>query len=414
MADSRLSALSAAGAFADADLLYIVQSGTSYKTTWGAIKAAILLAKYPEVANFAALPAAGDHDTETYVCLASQGVYFVNRKPAGFYYSDGANWNHVGDLPEDYFTDSILQISDDADPTKICKFQLSSITAGNTRTLTVPDASGTIMLVGNAPATHATSHKSGGGDAIKLDELAAPTDVTTLDASTSAHGLVVKATAPASGLINVVAIGNGETAYTNKALLDSTNPAALGSVGPGTATVAARRDHVHAMPSAADVGALPIAGGTMTGDIVLGENTAIELDAAGSADEKWSGITIDGTAGATLAVGDLCYLDVTAAEWLLTDADTAATAGPVVLGLCVLAANDGQATRMLLHGTMRSAAFPASIALGAPVYVGLTAGDIAASETWGTDDVIRIVGYAITVEPNTIYFNPSTDYITYV
>ena len=40
--------------------------------------------------------------------------------------------------------------------------------------------------------THAASHKSGGADAIKLDELAEPTDVTTLDASTSKHGLLKK------------------------------------------------------------------------------------------------------------------------------------------------------------------------------------------------------------------------------
>lgn len=42
------------------------------------------------------------------------------------------------------------------------------------------------------PLTHATSHKSGGSDAIKLDELAAPTDITTLNASASAHGLLPK------------------------------------------------------------------------------------------------------------------------------------------------------------------------------------------------------------------------------
>lgn len=42
------------------------------------------------------------------------------------------------------------------------------------------------------PASHASAHKSAGGDSIKLDELAAPTDVTTLNASTSAHGLMQK------------------------------------------------------------------------------------------------------------------------------------------------------------------------------------------------------------------------------
>ncbi len=39
---------------------------------------------------------------------------------------------------------------------------------------------------------HASTHMSGGADPIKLDELAAPTDVTTLNVSTSAHGLTPK------------------------------------------------------------------------------------------------------------------------------------------------------------------------------------------------------------------------------
>lgn len=43
-----------------------------------------------------------------------------------------------------------------------------------------------------APTTHASSHRLGGPDAIKLDELAAPTDVPTLNASITAHGLLPK------------------------------------------------------------------------------------------------------------------------------------------------------------------------------------------------------------------------------
>lgn len=42
------------------------------------------------------------------------------------------------------------------------------------------------------PLAHAPSHKSGGSDAIKLDELAAPTDITTLNADTAKHGLLPK------------------------------------------------------------------------------------------------------------------------------------------------------------------------------------------------------------------------------
>lgn len=41
---------------------------------------------------------------------------------------------------------------------------------------------------------HATLHQSGGGDAIKLDDMASPDDNTDLDASTSAHGLMPKGT----------------------------------------------------------------------------------------------------------------------------------------------------------------------------------------------------------------------------
>jgi len=86
----------------------------------------------------------------------------------------------------------------------------------------------------------------------KIDDLATADDNTALDANTTNHGLVVKATAPAATLINVVGIGNGETSYSNKPLLDSTAPAALGVAASGSQLVAARRDHVHVMPKLDD------------------------------------------------------------------------------------------------------------------------------------------------------------------
>ena len=96
---------------------------------------------------------------------------------------------------------------------------------------------------------HSSRHESGGADAIKLDDLAAPDDNTDLNATTSAHGLVLKATAPAAGIRNIVAIDNTETAYKNTPLVDDTNPATLGTVSPGTSLIAARRDHIHTMPT---------------------------------------------------------------------------------------------------------------------------------------------------------------------
>lgn len=52
------------------------------------------------------------------------------------------------------------------------------------------------------PKSHATSHKSGGTDAIKLDELAEGTDITTLNATASVHGLLPKLSGVATEFLN--------------------------------------------------------------------------------------------------------------------------------------------------------------------------------------------------------------------
>lgn len=154
---------------------------------------------------------------------------------------------------------------------------------------------------------------------------------------------------------------------------------------------------------------LPLSGGTMSGNITLGENASIDLDPAGSADGKYSGICITGTAGTTLAFGDLIYLAAADSRWELADADASSTGGPVLIGMCVLAAaGDASATKVLLQGQIRAdAAFPA-LTIGAPVYVGETAGDIQVAIPTGADNVIRVVGFALTADE--IYFNPSQDH----
>lgn len=158
------------------------------------------------------------------------------------------------------------------------------------------------------------------------------------------------------------------------------------------------------------------AGDTMTGVLTLAENASIALDPAGSADGKYTGITIAGTAGATLAFGDLIYLDPTDSRWELADANAASGAdgdARGILGICVLAAaSDGSATTILLNGVVRAdTAFPA-LTVNAPVYVSETAGDIVVTKPTTTDVVIRSLGFALTADE--IYFNPSSDYITYI
>jgi len=152
---------------------------------------------------------------------------------------------------------------------------------------------------------------------------------------------------------------------------------------------------------------------TISGAAQLAENASIRLDAALSADGTWSGTTIAGTAGATLAFGEVCYLAAADSRWELTDADAASTSGDVLVGLCVLAAAaDGDPTVMLLSGNIRAdTAFPA-LTIGAPVYISTTPGAIQVAKPSGTDDVIRRVGFALTADSIVVSISP--DYITAV
>lgn len=160
---------------------------------------------------------------------------------------------------------------------------------------------------------------------------------------------------------------------------------------------------------------LPLAGGTMTGNVTLAENASIALDPAGSADGKYTGITVAGTAGATLAFGDLIYLDPTDSRWELVDANAASGAdgdARGILGICVLAAaGDASATTVLLNGIVRAdTAFPA-FTINNPIYVSETAGDVTQTQPTTTDAVIRIVGSALTADE--MYFNPDWAWITH-
>lgn len=65
-------------------------------------------------------------------------------------------------------------------------------TDGESAANLVPQANDARLSNARTPTAHATSHQSGGSDAIKLDDFAAPDDNTDLNASTTAHGLMQK------------------------------------------------------------------------------------------------------------------------------------------------------------------------------------------------------------------------------
>ena len=157
---------------------------------------------------------------------------------------------------------------------------------------------------------------------------------------------------------------------------------------------------------------LSLAGGTMTGDIQLGE-TDIKLDAVLSEDETWSGIVIAVTLGSTVAQGEVCFL-ASDGKWDKNDGilDGTDTGFSKQLGICLVAGDDTDASEMLLYGKVRSAGFPPTFTVGAPVYLDDTAGNLVVSQPSTTNFAIRIVGYAISATD--LMFNPANDWMVHV
>ena len=248
-------------------------------------------------------------------------------------------------------------------------------------------------------------------DTLTNKTLTSPT-LTTPALGTPASGTLTNCTGlPEAGLVdNAVTLAKMAHGTDGNLITYDANGAPA-YVATGTANQVLTSNGAGAAPTFQASTSLPLAGGTMTGDIQLGE-TDIKLDAELSGDEKWSGIVIAGTAGATLAVGDVCYL-ASSGKWLLNDGilDGTDTGFSKQLGICVLAGADTEPTEMLVYGKVRSAAFPA-FTIGSPVYLDDTAGDLVVAQPATANFAIRVVGFALTAED--LLFNPSNDYIIYV
>jgi len=104
-----------------------------------------------EVATYADLPLDGTAPlNNAWLVREASGTWLIARKPAGIYIRTATggtdrndDWTYAGILP-DVFNDANFLLYDNADSSKNLAFQLSGITTGQTRTLTVPDKNITI------------------------------------------------------------------------------------------------------------------------------------------------------------------------------------------------------------------------------------------------------------------------------
>ena len=103
---------------------------------------------YPQVTDYASLPAAAGVAGKIYIVLTGTGIWPFTRKPAGMYYSDGAAWSYMSAYP-DLLKDGNFGIQNTADPTKVVNFSAAGILTGTARVFAFPDANGTLSLVGH-------------------------------------------------------------------------------------------------------------------------------------------------------------------------------------------------------------------------------------------------------------------------
>lgn len=230
----------------------------------------------------------------------------------------------------------------------------------------------------------------------------------------------VGATTPTTGVFTTLIAGSttslllgtagsavGNIGFRNATSGTITLAPVTGALGTVTLTLPAVTDTLVTLTASQTLTNKTLTAPTLGGTALFAEGGAIAYDSASSADGVYTGFVRAGTAGTTLAFGDLVYLASADSRWELADAD-AATTSDRFLGMCVLAAaSDGDPTTILLTGFIRAdAAFPA-MTIGSAMFVGETPGDIQVAYPTGADSVGRRVGYAWTADE--LYFNPSMD-----
>jgi hypothetical protein len=144
------------------------------------------------------------------------------------------------------------------------------------------------------------------------------------------------------------------------------------------------------------------------GELPINNVLGIKLMESPTANQTASGLIVSMTYTAGIQIGDLLYFSNEAVY--RADADDASTYP--VRGLALATANSGS-NKVLLHGVYRdSTKWPGSLAPGGVCYLSKTVGDTTQSQpTTPSGVVIQVVGIA--THTDTIYFNPSADYLTH-
>lgn len=321
---------------------------------------------------------------------------------------------------------SSLRIPHGAAPTSPVNGDAWTTTAGvfvrvNGATVQLGTGSGTVAVVGAGTLT-STALVTGGGTTL----IQTPSANATLDSSGNISTSGTVSTGVGGGVAGGYGFGQGtaNTPVANQIIIQAPTAVTayrrdlagtVGSTGFLLETVSGSIQTESLVTGSGSANVMRSTNPTLdAGSMTLAENASVALDPAGSADGKYTGITVTGTAGYTQAFGDLAYLDPTDSRWEAADANSAAGAdgdARGLLGMVVSAGTDGTACTILLVGIIRADAKFPTFTVNNPVYVSETAGAVTQTQPTTTDVVIRIVGAALTADE--FYFNPDFNWITH-
>ncbi len=148
-----------------------------------------------------------------------------------------------------------------------------------------------------------------------------------------------------------------------------------------------------------------VTGTTITANtgVTMGDAAIQTWDIAPASNDGFSGDVEVVTAGETVALRDVLYQKTADGEWYLADSDAIATMP--AMRMAVAAGVDGGSVNTISRGVVRYDSWAWTI--GQPIYVstvGTTTNTLTQTAPSGDNDVIQIVGYALTA--TVMYFNP--------
>lgn len=287
------------------------------------------------VATYDDLPVDSTADVgEIWLVRENTGTWLLNRKPAGLYQrindtgDRDTDWQYLGEWLEE-FSDANFQLYNGVDNSKVLEFDLSGIGTGQTRTLKVPDASGTIALTGAI---------TGAG-------------------FTMSTGKILGRTTASSGAIEEIAAGSGLSLAAGTLTIDSAVATLTGTQTLTNKTLTA--------PT--------IAGGTHTGLASLGIRSsgsgAFDLGIANS-ENLTAGRTL------TVALGDVSRT--------LTLTGNASLSGTNTGDQTSVSGNAGTATKLATARNINGIAFDGSAAITIAAAAGTLTGSALASGVTGS------------------------------